>query len=247
MTTQTALTPAPACTPAQRVTRSLLGYGVLAGVAFEASVLTQGLTRRGFRLAHHDASLLSNGPLGWIQIATFLVAGAMTIACAAGMRRALAGTGHADTGQADTGLADTGPADTGPAGRWGPVLIAVYGAALMAAGLLRADPADGFGPGAPAGKAAHISWHAAGHLVSAGVGFIALIVACFAVARYFGRGGHRGLAVYSRVSGLAFLAAFAGVTTGSSSSAVVLPFYAGVLIAWTWLAVTSVHLYRHVR
>jgi len=222
MTTQTALAPAPACTPAQRVTRSLLGYGVLAGVVFEASVLIQGLTRRGFHLAHHDASLLSNGPLGWIQIATFLVAGAMTIACAAGMRRALAG-------------------------RWGPGLIAVYGAALMAAGLLRADPADGFGPGAPAGKAAHISWHAAGHLVSAGVGFIALIVACFVVARYFGRGGHRGLAVYSRVSGLAFLAAFAGVTTGSSSSAVVLPFYAGVLIAWTWLAVTSVRLYRHVR
>ncbi len=95
MTTQTALAPAATCTPAQRVTRSLLGYGVLAGVVFEASVLIQGLTRRGFRLAHHDASLLSNGPLGWIQIATFLVAGAMTIACAAGMRRALADAGRA--------------------------------------------------------------------------------------------------------------------------------------------------------
>jgi hypothetical protein len=226
MTTQTVLAPAGTCTPAQRVTRSLLGYGVLAGAVFEVSILVQGLTRRGFRLAHDDASLLSNGPLGWLQITTFLVAGAMTIACAAGIRRALAGQ---------------------PGGTWGPRLIAVYGAALVAAGLLRADPADGFGPGAPAGKAAHISWHAAGHLVSAGAGFTALIVACFVVARYLGREGHRGLAGYSRASGLAFLAAFAGVTTGSSSSAVVVPFYAGVLIAWTWLAVTSVHLYRHVR
>jgi hypothetical protein len=238
MITQTVPAPAGTCTPAQRVTRSLLGYGVLAGAVFEASILIQGLSRRGFRLAHDDASLLSNGPLGWIQIATFLVAGAMTIACAAGMRRALAG--RALDGRAPAGRALAGRV-------WGPRLIAVYGAALMAAGLLRADPADGFGPGAPAGKAAHISWHAAGHLTSAGVGFTALIVACFVVARYFSREGHRGLAVYSRASGLAFLAAFAGVTTGSSSSAVVVPFYAGVLIAWTWLAVTSVHLYRHVR
>src|SRR5256884_4018466 len=161
MTTQTAVTASSrVCSPAQRVTRSLLGYGVLAGTVFEASILIQGLTRHGFRLAHHDASLLSNGPLGWIQIATFLVAGAMTIACAVGIRRALAGPGLAGTVAA---------------GPWGPRLIAVYGAALMAAGLLRADPADGFGPGGPAGRAAHISWHAAGHLMSAGVGVIALI------------------------------------------------------------------------
>src|SRR6266702_2091779 len=199
MTTQTAaaaVTPGRTCTPAQRVTKSLLGYGVLAGVAFEASILVQGLTRHGFRLAHDDASLLSNGPLGWIQIATFVVCGAMTIAFAAGMHRALA------------------------------------------------DPAGGVGPGAPAGKAAHISWHGAGHLISASIGFTALIVACFVVARYFSRARHRGLAVFSRVTGLAFLAAFAGVTTGSSSSLVVLPFYAGVLIAWIWIAATAVHLYR---
>ena len=218
-----AVTPRRTCTPAQRVTRSLLGYGAAAGLVFEASILIQGLTRRGFRIAHHDASLLSNGPLGWIQIATFLVSGAMTIAFAAGARRALAGR-------------------TG--GRWGPRLFAIYGAALMAAGLLRADPAEGFGPGAPAGKAVHISWHAAGHLISAGIGFTALIAACFVIARYYARGRHRGLAVYSRITGLAFLAAFAGVTTGSSSSWIVLPFYGGVLIAWIWIAVTSVHLYH---
>ena len=223
MTTTAAIAPGQTCSPAQRVTKSLLGYGVLAGVTFEASILIQGLTRHGFRLAHDDASLLSNGPLGWIQIATFLVAGAMTIAAAAGLRRALAGRAG---------------------GTWGPRLIAVYGAALMAAGALRADPADGFGPGAPAGKAAHVSWHAAGHLISASIGFTALIVACFVVARYFARARQRGLAGYSRVTGLAFLAAFAGVTTGSSAGAVVLPFYAGVLLAWIWIAVTSVYLYR---
>jgi hypothetical protein len=226
MTTQTATaarTPGRTCTPAARVTRSLLGYGVLAGVVFEASILIQGLTRHGFRLAHHDASLLSNGPLGWIQIATFLVAGAMTVAAAAGMRRALAGR---------------------PGGTWGPRLIAVYGAGLMAAGPLYADPAYGFGPGAPAGKAVHISWHGAGHLISASIGFTALIVACFVVARYFSHARQRGLAVFSRVTGLAFLAAFAGVTTGSSSSAVVVPFYAAVLLAWIWIAAISVHLYR---
>jgi hypothetical protein len=230
MITQTGAGAIPAgaqdCTPGARVTKSLLGYGVLAGVVFETSVLVQGLTRRGFSIVHDDASLLANGPLGWIQVATFLVAGAMTVAAAAGARRALAGSAG---------------------GTWAPRLLAVFGAGLMAAGVLRADPADGFGPGAPAGKAAHISWHAAGHLVSSGVAFAALIAACFVVARYFTRERRRGMAVYSRVTGLTFLAAFAGVASGSSSSAVVIPFYAAVLAAWAWIAAASVHLYRRSR
>ncbi len=222
-TATTAATPRPGCSPAQRVTRSLLGYGVLAGVVFEVSILIQGLTRHGFRLAHDDASLLGNGPLGWIQIATFLVSGAMTIACAAGARRALASP---------------------PAGRWGPLLIGVYGAALMAAGLLRADPADGFGPGAPAGQAAHISWHAAGHLAAASIGFSALIGACFVVARYFSREQRRGLA-YTRASpGWPSWPPSPASPRARVPAAIVLPFYGGVLIAWIWIAVTSVHLYR---
>jgi len=220
-TTTSTQAAAGTCTPAGRVTRSLLGYGVLAGTVFEASVLIQGLTRHGFHIAHDDASLLANGPLGWIQVVTFLLAGAMTIAAALGVRRAMPS-------------------------RWAPRLIGIYGAGVMAGGVFRADPADGFGPGAPAGKALHVSWHGYGHLVAGSVGFIALIAACFVVARYFSRQGQRGLAIYSRVTGVVFAAAFAGVTTGSSSSAIVLPFYAAVLAAFTWLAVVSVHLYRRV-
>jgi len=221
MTTQTA-TAAPAattCSPRARVTKSLLGYGPLAGAVFVGSILVQGLTRRGFSIPHDDASLLANGPLGWIQVVTFLVAGAMTIAAAVGARRATPS-------------------------RWAPRLIGLYGAGLMAAGVFRADPADGFGPGAPAGQATHISWHGDGHLLAASVGFVAIIAACFVVARYLSRAGHRGLAIYSRVTGVAFLAAFAGVTTGSSSPGIVLPFYAAVTAIFAWLAIVSVHLYR---
>src|SRR5215469_3138866 len=144
MTTQTATASVTArtCSPEGRVTRSLLGYGPLAGTVFVGSIFIQGLTRRGFSIPHDDASLLANGPLGWIQVTTFLVAGAMTIAAAVGAHRAMAS-------------------------RWAPRLLGIYGAGLMAAGLLRADPADGFGPDAPVGKAAHISWHGYGHLMSA--------------------------------------------------------------------------------
>src|SRR5215469_18445420 len=99
------------CSPEGRVTRSLLGYGPLAGTIYISSIFAQGLTRRGFSIARDDASLLANGPLGWIQVATFLVAGAMTIAAAAGARRALAGSAG---------------------GAWAPRLLAVYGAGLMA-------------------------------------------------------------------------------------------------------------------
>ena len=212
---------APACpyTPAERVTRSLLGYGVVAGAVYVGSVLIQGLTRHGFSIAHDDASLLSNGPLGWIQIATFIVAGLATLAFAAGVQRAIPST-------------------------WGARLIALYGVGLAAAGLLRADPADGFGPGAPAGKATHISWHADGHIVAAGVGFAALIAASFVLARYFARHGQRGMGIYSRITGVVFLAAFAGVTTGSDAAAIVLPFYVAVLAVFTWMAIVAIRLYQ---
>ena len=43
-----------------------------------------------------------------------------------------------------------------------------------------------------------------------------------------------------------FLAGFSGVTTGSDSSAVVLPFYVAVLAAFAWLAIVAVSLYRRV-
>jgi hypothetical protein len=67
-------------------------------------------------------------------------------------------------------------------------------------------------------------------------------------ARIPGRASDRTCTHAARVTksllGYGVLAAFAGVTTGSSASAIVVPFYAAVLLAWAWIAVTCVHLYR---
>ncbi|HYL08943.1 MAG TPA: DUF998 domain-containing protein, partial [Candidatus Udaeobacter sp.] len=97
-----------ACSPAGRVTRSLLGYGVLAGPLYVAVALGQSLTRPGFDITRDDTSLLSNGSLGWIQIANFIVTGLMVVAFAVGVSRAM----H---------------------GGWAPRLLAVFGIGMIGA------------------------------------------------------------------------------------------------------------------
>jgi hypothetical protein len=213
------------CGPDARVTRSLLGYGAVAGPLYVIVVLAQALLRPGFNLAHDDASLLSNGSLGWIQIANFLVTGAMVIACGIGMRRALTG---------------------GRSARWGPLLIGVYGLGLIAAGIFVADPMYGFPPGTAAGKPTMITTHGMLHIVAAGIGFLCLVAACFVFSRRFAAEHRRGWTWFSRVTGAAFLAAFAGLASGSDSSIVVLAFWAALILAWSWIAALSIHMYREV-
>src|SRR5829696_9712621 len=89
MTTITAPAAAAECTPADRVTRSLLGYGIIAGPMYVLISLGQAVTRDGFDLRRHQWSLLANGSFGWIQIANFVLSGAMIIAAAVGLRRSL--------------------------------------------------------------------------------------------------------------------------------------------------------------
>jgi len=49
--------------------------------------LIQTFTRDGFDIRRQALSLLSNGDLGRIQIANFLIASILTVAFATGMRR----------------------------------------------------------------------------------------------------------------------------------------------------------------
>jgi hypothetical protein len=84
------------------------------------------------------------------------------------------------------------------------------------------------------------------HIVAAGVGFLCLVAACFVVARRFAAEHRRGWTWFSRTTGIVFLAAFAGIASGSSSPVVVLAFWAALILAWSWIGAVAVHLYRNV-
>jgi len=213
------------CPPLEdRITKSLLGYGVIAGPIYVVAVAVQAATREGFDPTRHAASQLANGDLGWIQIATFLVTGAMSVAAAVGIRRAL-GAGRSSA--------------------WASGLVGAYGVALVLAGIFRADPSDGFPPGTPAGIA-EPSWHGMLHFIVAAIGFACLVAACFVLANNFSRSGAAGWAAFSRLTGAVFAASFAFMASGAGGAAAILLFTAAVVLAWAWLSAVSARLYAMV-
>ena len=72
-------------------TKSLLACGVIGGPLFVATFLVEGATRADYDPLRHPVSSLALGDLGWTQDANFIVAGLLTLAFAAGLRRASAG------------------------------------------------------------------------------------------------------------------------------------------------------------
>jgi hypothetical protein len=178
------------------------------------------LIRPGFDIRRHALSLLSNGDLGWIQIANFVVAGLLVIAGALGMRRVMRGS---------------------RGGTWGPLLLGLYGLGLVGAGFFAADPALGFPPGTPEDATA-ISWHGLLHFVAGGIGFLGLIAACFVFASRFMALKQPGWAAYSAATGVIFFAAFFGIASGSRGAGVSLAFALAVVIAWVWISVMAARL-----
>lgn len=220
----TAASPVESCTPPMpvRITKSLLGYGVLAGPVYVITSVAQGLTREGFDFTRHAWSLLSNGSLGWIQVANFALTGLMVLAFAVGLRRAL---------------------NPGRGATWAPILVGAFGAGLLGGGIFKADPSGGFPVGAP--EVGTMTASGMMHLTLGGIGFLGLIAGCMVLASRFKAEQNQRLAWASRITGVLFLAAFVGISSGPDPSpAVVLGFVAAVIIVFTWMAAVAVHLYR---
>lgn len=104
------------------ITRSLLGWGVVAGPFYIVVGLILALTRPGFDVSRHALSLLTLGEYGWMQRANLILSGLMVIAAAFGILRAI---------RNGRGLA------TG-------VLVAIYGAGMVLGGVFVPDPVAGF-------------------------------------------------------------------------------------------------------
>lgn len=202
-----------------RATEALLIAGAAAAPLFVVVSSLQAALRSGFDLMRHPVSMLANGDLGWIQTTTFLLTGALTLGCAVGMRRVLRG-GHG--------------------GGWGPILLAVQGAGMCAAGIFRLDPADGFPPGTPAGQPASMTWHSMLHNMVGSLSFLALIMACFVLSRRFAAVGQRWWAACGRLSATAFAIGLGWALSGARAGS--LSLFIGITIAWAWTAVTSARL-----
>jgi hypothetical protein len=201
-------------------THRLLALGVVAGPFYLAVGLAQAFLRDGFDFARHPLSVLANGPGGWVQVANFVVTGAMVVAAALGVRRAL-----------------------GPRSRAVSVLLATFGVSMLVAAVFRADPMDGFPIGTPTGPPTSISTSGLLHFAAGGLGFVALGTSCLFAARAMAHRNVRSLSRLSLVSGLVILAGFFGGMAIPNSSPV-LGIWIAVVVGWAWLAVVSRHLMR---
>jgi hypothetical membrane protein len=212
------------CPPlAVRVTKSLLGYGVIAGPIYVLVSLAQVLTREGYDPTRHPWSALANGGPGWIQSANLIVTGVMVVAAAVGLRRALA-------------------VAAGPGRTWAPRLLAGFGLGMVGAGIFRADPVPGFPMGTP--EQVSVSWHGTLHFVTSGIGFLCLIAAYFVLARRFAASARPGWAAASRGIGLLFLVAFGALAGSGGASAANLAFTASIVTISAWTSTISIHFYR---
>lgn len=214
MTTRSVPTTSPQVTDR---TRALLACGVLAGPVFVGTSTVQVLTRDGFDLSRQPISLLSLGDHGWIQVATFVVAGVLSLAFAVGARQVLR---------------------SGPASTWGPRLLAVYGVGLVAGGVFLPDPGLGFPPGTPDRIPDDLSWHGILHAVAPPLANLGLVLACLVFARRFSAGGQRALARFSVATGAAclVLAGWPGIDGAG------VRLYVACVLAFAWLTALAVRL-----
>jgi hypothetical membrane protein len=201
------------------VTRSMLGWGVVAGPFYVIVSLVLALTRPGFVLSQHALSLLTLGDGGWMQRTNLVLTGVMVAVAGLGMTRAI---------RNGRGLAMG-------------VLCAFDGLALMLSAVFLPDPVTGFPPGSEGG---HFSTSGVLHLLFGALGFVAIAAAAWACAGWGRDEGLPGLARASRLLAICVLVGFIGGAALATNTVGVAFLWISVLAQFAWLALASSTIYR---
>jgi hypothetical protein len=200
-------------------TEALIGCGWFVAPIFYLLAVFQLMIRPDFDIRVLPISFLSLGDLGWIQVANFIMTGALALLCARGLSLALRGE---------------------KAGTWGPILVALFGIGMIMAGVFRPDPIPGVSPGVDAGTPVAMSISGGLHMVGFFVAFPSLIAACFVFTRRFVALGQKSWAIYSVATGVAVPAI--------NLACLMVPAWAGVFVAasglvlFAWLAAIAAYM-----
>lgn len=219
--------------PYSPATRILIACGAIGPVLFIVAFILEGATRPGYSAWHNFVSDLSESSLGWMQIVSFLVCGALVFCFALGLRQVIS---------------------SGKGVVWGPLLLGAFGLSLIVAGVFVTDPSLGYyPPGSPAGLQ---TLHGTIHGTTAPVVFGLLTAAIFVFARRFASDpAWRGWAVYSIITGIvcaiSFIACLAvavldehGVLANAPSG---LLERIAIISGWGWIALLAIRLLRPSR
>lgn len=206
-----------------RLTTWLLAGGAVGPALFVVVLLVEGATRPGYSAIRDIGSLLSLSDQGWEQIANFLMCGVLCLGFAVGLRRALGG---------------------GKGAVAGPVALAIFGTALLVAGIFRTDPGAGYPPGVPV-PVGGPTLHGVVHALAGLFAFVSLGVACFALARRFaGDARWRGWALYSVATGVVVvLSLVVGNAPGMVALAGLIQ-RIGIVAGWGWIVLLAARLWR---
>lgn len=204
--------------------RLLLACGVIGPLLNIVVLLILGATRPQYNAWLMPDSNLELGDGGWIQIANYILTGALVFGFAIGLRRVLR---------------------TGRGSTWGPILLGAYGLTFIGIGIFVTDPALGY----PAGASSALTIHGLLHDVFGQLQFISLTVACFVLARRDAadpaKPAGRGWVWYSVVTGLlvaasdvVFVLTFKLVDGGP----VGLIARIGIIVGGSWVALLAIRL-----
>jgi hypothetical protein len=211
-----------------RIAGILILGGVIGPPLFVLVFLIEGAIRPGYDPIRLPVSLLALTDRGWIQTASFLVCGALSVGLAVGL--------------------DLRADQSGQLPRLGRILVAAFGLGLIGAGVFPTGPGGGYPPGVSESASTDVTAHDVATLVI----FASLAVAALITAPTAFRAGHGSWGAASAVVGLLVIAGFVLMVAAFSARNGLSPIGGliqrlTIVVGWGWLTVLSLRATRTPR